>query len=250
METIDHSDEYRRLQELYADMSDSRLEQMADGIDDLTEIAQQVLRAEMAKRGLGAPLQGAAAVEIARQALQRELSEPDEDAPFAAAAKEEDPILARESPADPNNRGSGIPNLDPHAYDPIAIWYVDDPAKAQHIMGILNSAGIKSYLGPDNVENVEDYKGSYEDGVEVKVMKFQARFAVDGLRRVLPPEPERESADDTGYAIGCPKCNSEDLIFQGIVVEAGKGSAPVEKNSWTCDACGHQWKDDGIEGKV
>jgi hypothetical protein len=52
MEHNPSSEQYRKLEELYADMSDARLHEMADGAADLTEIAQHVLRAEISKRGL------------------------------------------------------------------------------------------------------------------------------------------------------------------------------------------------------
>ncbi len=52
MESMNNTDQYRKLEELYEDMSDSRLEEMAGQIDDLTEIAQVVLRAEISRRGL------------------------------------------------------------------------------------------------------------------------------------------------------------------------------------------------------
>src|SRR5689334_1382034 len=52
MASTDQSDQYGKLQQLYGEMSDNRLLEMADQIDDLTEIAQEVLRAEIATRGL------------------------------------------------------------------------------------------------------------------------------------------------------------------------------------------------------
>jgi len=248
MEYTNQADAYRKLQDLYTEMSDSRIESMAENIEDLTEIAQQVLRAEISKRGLDAQPQDAAPIEIARRSLQSELSDP--VTPFHTPRHEADLFDSKENPADPNERGKVIPQLDPHAYDPVAIWVVPDSEKARQIMGILDTAGIKCFLGPENVENVDEFKGDYEGGVEIKVMKFQARFAQDGLRRVVPPEPDEKSSVEEEFSISCPKCNSPDVVFQGLVEEEGKNSAAVAKNSWACDACGHQWKDDGIEDEV
>jgi hypothetical protein len=81
-------------------------------------------------------------------------------------------------------------------------------------------------------------------------MKFQYKYAWKGLNLRFPPKPEEEAAADAGNAICCPRCNSQDVIFQGLVEEPGEDSAADAKNSWACDACGHQWKDDGIEEKV
>jgi hypothetical protein len=250
MGNTNEAEAYRKLQELYADMSDSRIESMADDIVDLTEIAQQVLREEIARRGLDAQGQAAAApIDIARRSLQSELSDP--VAPFHAPSSEAELLASEDNPTQPYQRGGKvIPQLDPHAYDPVAIWVVTDSEKARQIMGILDTAGINCFLGPDNVENVDDFKGDCEAGVEIKVMKFQARFAQDGLRRVVPPEPEEKSSGAEEFSISCPKCNSPDVIFQGLVENAGTDTTAKAKNSWACDACGYQWEDDGIGGAI
>jgi hypothetical protein len=255
MENMSNADEYRHLQELYADMSDSRLDAMADDIDDLTEIAQQVLRAEISKRGLDAQAKDPSEkpIDIVRHALSVELSERgldsvDLDTPEAPGEGPESKGFR--DTMDPWVRDPVAEGLDPNAYDLIGVWIVADASEAREVMGVLDSAGIKSYLGPENVESVDDYKGSYIDGVRIKVMKFQYKYAWKGLNLRFPPKPEEEAAADAGNAICCPRCNSQDVIFQGLVEEPGEDSAADAKNSWACDACGHQWKDDGIEEKV
>jgi hypothetical protein len=49
-------EEWRRLSEHYAQMLDGELLKLANEYSDLTEVARQVLRDEMLKRGLGDPL--------------------------------------------------------------------------------------------------------------------------------------------------------------------------------------------------
>lgn len=49
----DPLEEWRRLTALYSEMGDVELEELADQINDLTPTAQDVLRDEMKKRGLG-----------------------------------------------------------------------------------------------------------------------------------------------------------------------------------------------------
>jgi hypothetical protein len=251
MAPIDPSEQYRRLQELYAEMSDGRIESMAESVDDLTEIAQQVLRAEISKRGLDKRPQNVSRVEIARYALREELLDPEPNYPFRAPdTRLSNTGNARdggEDPADLSDHGAGMPNLDPHAFDPVAIWVVTDSEKAREVMGVLETAGIECYLGPENVATVDEYKGDYAGGVEIKVMKFQARHAQDGLRAVLPPEPEEDAAEGDAFTIRCPKCNSAEVILQGFVEEPGQHSKLGTKNSWACDACGHEWVDDGTE---
>jgi hypothetical protein len=252
MGSVDQADEYRRLEELYAEMSDAEIEAMSDEMEDLTEIARQVLRGEISKRGLG-PQGGDAQQdprEAARQALraekaERDLEAPDQDSPEDAADAAESRTLVgllNLGARDPLRKG-----YDPTAFDLVRIWGVPDSNVARQFMSLLDSAGVKAYLGPDNVERAEDYRGSYEDGVALKVMKFQAKFAADLLHQHAPPDTEKGSAGDADYAVFCPSCNSRDVIFQGLGVEPGKEPAPEAKYNWTCPACGHEWKDNGIE---
>jgi hypothetical protein len=251
MDSANQADEYRRLEELYAEMSDAQIEAMSGEMEDLTDIAQQVLRAEISKRGLGPQGQDAQQDprEAARQALRaekagRDLEARDHDLPDGAADAAEARSLTgilNLGARDPLRNG-----YDPTAFDLVCIWGVTDSTQARQLISLLDSAGVKAYLGPDNVEGVEDYRGSYEDGVELKVMKFQAKFASGLLQPHAPPETERDSSGDADYAVFCPSCNSRDVIFQGLDAEPGKEPAPDAKFNWTCDACGHQWKGDGI----
>jgi hypothetical protein len=52
----DPTDEWRRLTELYAEMYDEQLLELASSLNDLTDMAKTVLRDEVRKRGLGDPL--------------------------------------------------------------------------------------------------------------------------------------------------------------------------------------------------
>lgn len=52
MATIDPEQERRRLEDVYSHRSDGELEQVAAQMADLTEVAREALRAELAKRGL------------------------------------------------------------------------------------------------------------------------------------------------------------------------------------------------------
>jgi hypothetical protein len=56
MATTDPEQERRRLAEFYSAQADGILEQVAGRAYELTESAREVLRAEMAKRGLNAPI--------------------------------------------------------------------------------------------------------------------------------------------------------------------------------------------------
>ena len=66
-EHIDQAEQLRRLHELYAEMSDGQLRVMAAGMNGLTEVAQQTLRAEFSRRGLAIPPEGATAHLLTRE---------------------------------------------------------------------------------------------------------------------------------------------------------------------------------------
>jgi len=51
MHRIDQPEEWRRLEELYAEMSEGELQGLLEKVEDLTGLAQQALKAEMARRG-------------------------------------------------------------------------------------------------------------------------------------------------------------------------------------------------------
>ena len=94
MENINQADKYRRLEELYAEMSDQEIEAMSGLMVDFTDIAKQVLRAEISKRGLGPRGLDAAEVpvKVARRALNAEICEQELDAQGLDTANQLDPI--------------------------------------------------------------------------------------------------------------------------------------------------------------
>jgi DNA-directed RNA polymerase subunit M/transcription elongation factor TFIIS len=193
METIDHTNEYRRLEELYAEMSDSRLQEMADRVGDLTDLAQQVLRAEISRRGL------------------------DKRGPAAT--------------------GKGF---FPAEDELVGIWRVKDTAEAKSVMDVLESAGIPASLGTEKIEIVG---GGFENELTVEVLPESRYRALEKLHQAFPQEPEPE--EDVERVAVCPNCHSPDIVFQGLDSEPAPDT-PAKYN-WTCDACGHQWKDNGLE---
>ena len=254
MEYRNQADEYHRLQELYAEMSDEEIEAMSGQMQNLTDIARGVLRAEISRRRLGP--QGLDPEEDPREVARRALREQQAEREMAARGN-----AARDGPGDASELSDSphVTNLvnlrspdplmggfDPQAYDLVAIWNAGDASEAREIMHVLDVVGITAYLGPENAERLDDYKGSYEDGVAIKVMKFQGRFALDGLHRLFPPKEEEARSNLADYAIFCPTCNSREVIFVGLDVQPEAEPAAGARYNWLCDVCGCEWKDDGI----
>jgi hypothetical protein len=121
---------------------------------------------------------------------------------------------------------------------------------AQRAKGILDSSRIASCLGPDDIADLENFKGSFDGGVDLKVFSEDAGRASEVLNNYAPDLMKRdddvpEDDDKLDYAVTCPKCQSEDIILD----EADTHTENVEildKFRWTCAACGHQWQDEGV----
>jgi DNA-directed RNA polymerase subunit M/transcription elongation factor TFIIS len=119
--------------------------------------------------------------------------------------------------------------------------------EARRTKRILDAAFVPSFLGPDNIMNLEDFKGGFERGVEVKVRpvdrhRAQAAMAEAALQEDDgTPDPE-ESKE---YAVLCPKCRSQEVVFEES--DPGATGSPLDtKFNWSCDACGYKWQDEGI----
>ncbi len=66
---------------------------------------------------------------------------------------------------------------------------------------------------------------------------------------LLAPEEEEGPDEDKEFVVRCPKCHSQEIFLRDDGPEADGAAAEV-KFKWQCDACGHQWEDEGIEEKL
>jgi hypothetical protein len=209
MEMVDRVEEWQRLQASYGSKTDEELEALADESDELTELAQQALKSEIARRDL--------------------------------------PFKLKELPKPPGfNPEPG--DSDPSELELVVVRRVWDLTEARQVKGILDNAGIPSFLGSDNLDNVEAFpsSSSFVNGMDLKVRYVDNQRAIYVLSHSLPPEPQ----DPSEYVPVCPKCNSREIVFQSLDEEDEEKDSDSSFNAkfnWKCDACGYQWKDDGIE---
>jgi len=98
---------------------------------------------------------------------------------------------------------------------------------AWSIMKTLAAAGIPSFL---SLEVWAD---------DLKRADPALYRAIDAASEKNDPEEKKE------YAILCPKCRSAKVVLKGRTSKLEASSLAV-KFRWICDACGHQWMDDGI----
>jgi DNA-directed RNA polymerase subunit M/transcription elongation factor TFIIS len=212
MESIDLNEQWHQLRENYVQMTEDELTRIAGDAYNLTPIAQEALQAEIKERKLAIQLQ------ISSPATEPDFEEPDPE----------------------------LPPLDTED-DLVSVSFFWDEASARRTKGILDEAFIPSYLGPDNVSHIDDFKSSFSAGVHLKVRSVDRARACSTLaNHSFEDQDELDPDEGKEFAIVCPKCHSTEVVFEEKDPQAVNPIADTKFN-WTCGDCGHQWKDDGIE---
>jgi DNA-directed RNA polymerase subunit M/transcription elongation factor TFIIS len=201
--------EMQRLQERYASLTGEELEAVAADANDLTDVARMALQSELLRRGMNIPLP-TAPIQTADASAKQDLADND---------------LADNDLAD----------------NDLAIVHRSwDQEDARNVMGILRDAGIPCFLGPDNLDDANAFLSSFDGGVDIKVRGVDEAHALPTLSQALPPQP-----DGTEYVVRCPHCHSTEIVFQSL--DESPESSAAKNFHWSCDACGYQWTDDGVE---
>jgi len=201
--------DWQSLTKLYGEMGDEELLELDSQINDLTELAQQVLRDEMKKRGLARPRPADNAPKTAARfgASQSDRREP---SPFDQAEEDGDPpdeYTWKTVLCECNERKEVYPIR-------MALWH----------------AGIESWIGGRWSRYSDDARNR-----RILVAADQLDQAREVIARPIPDavvEECREAATEFKVPI-CPKCGAEDPILEN--------AEPV--NSWRCEECGRQWTD-------
>ncbi len=235
--------EWRRLTEHYRQMSNGELRLLAAGFADLTDTAQQVLRAELQSRGLGDPQTVAAARVQPRAATLT--------APLA-------PPSIVERPADPlGGHLARVPQLvpdaaaeeeqdGPHDYTwKTVLRECDSRAEAMQLQEALRRGGIESWVRFDG------YTTPFAPSIEhqLTVASLQILVAADQLdqARVIAAKPiPQDIIDDSRIEVPefvapkCPQCGAGDPILMDV----------NPANTWQCEQCGREWTEgDKSSGK-
>ena len=216
MQTLDPAGEWLRLSEHYRQLSNDELVGMARQTSKLTDVAQQALAQEIAKRGLNLP--------------------PEESAAPRSPEPQPDSVEDGESPY----------AEDRELVDIRTVWSLADALKLQHL---LDTAGIPFYMGPEKATGVDPVTSNFANGLNVQIMQVGVPWARQALQQYFPAdEPPEEKADESDdLAIHCPRCHSMEVVFEDL--DRGPDDAdgkPSSKFKWTCDSCGHEWEDDGL----
>ena len=212
-------EEWRRLATLYSEMSDLEIRELVSQIGDLNEMAQQILRDEVKKRGIlaqanaprvPAPLQvNGVAVHWHKEqdtTADRDLTLTEEDASFDYTWK-------------------------------VSLCRCESLDEAAARGEMLRRAGIESWIQRPGARFVVPW-------LELGVGDIQINVAADELEAaravLLQPIPQdiidqmKEEDSAPAYEIPvCPKCKAEDPTLESV----------EPSNNWLCESCGYTWSD-------
>jgi hypothetical protein len=209
----DPMEEYRRLTALYSEMGDIEIRELAGQINDLTGTAQQILRDEVKKRGIGETQQssatstanssGSAAIhyEPANYRYAHDETTPEDDEPVEYSWK-------------------------------TLLCECETQEQVMQMAEALRRAGIDSWIDQPTsrffVRNPRVFVAA--DQLE------QARMvAAQPIPQDIVEELKKEEAEEPqSFEIPvCPKCKAEDPTLESV----------EPSNNWLCESCGFTWSD-------
>ena len=207
---------WRDLTELYRQMSDGELRELAASPDDLTEVARQVLRDEIKKRRL-------------------DETRPSRATPSFSTGPEvprDHRTVAHFTPSEELAETAGTfgdGEIPPEYTWKTVLCECDTREQAWQISQVLTQAGIESWI--------EAPRQYYVDPSNPKVMV--AADQLEAARQVAARPIPQEIIDASMIKLPefvppeCPRCGAEDPMLES--------ADPL--NSWLCEACGAEWTD-------
>jgi DNA-directed RNA polymerase subunit M/transcription elongation factor TFIIS len=124
------------------------------------------------------------------------------------------------------------------------VWSFSD---ALQLQTLLDRAGIPFFMGPEKATGVDAVTSNFVNGVSVKIMQIGVPWARQAMLNYTPAnEPPPKQEEDSDPLVRCPRCHSTEVVFERLIVEPTSETDDSSKFEWTCDSCGHQWKDEGI----
>jgi ribosomal protein L37AE/L43A len=200
--------EWQRLTELYREMNDGELEELDADKTDLTEVAQQVLRDELRKRGLD-------------DAHKLSMT-PNQAGGFGASRWGTGGVTA----ADEGTTSVGD-QLVEYTWKTL-LCEREDPEERWQIQEVLRQAGIESWI------DIGGYSVTPEIGTRrIVVAADQLEKACEILAKPIPREivEQAKLPVEEYMPPACPSCGTEEPILES--------ANPV--NSWRCESCGKRW---------
>ncbi len=211
MGQIDEQKERRRLAELYANLEEEELEEIAADANSLTRTASEALRSEMMRRGMQAP-----AAKVGAEAW---------GSSHASRSDEETP-------------------------GPVLIGRYRVLLEAMVAKSMLDSAGIESFLVDENLVRM-GFHSALLGGIKLMVRaedeetarkllqeQIPEKFDVAGVGQYVQPRCPQCGSLDVGF---------DETEKEGAMAAMALLGVPLvtRHKGGTCHACGHEWGYDG-----
>src|SRR5579859_166079 len=142
MESLDQQEQWHQLRDTYRRMTEEELGRVAEDAFDLVPTAREALQAVISERGLKIQL--------------------------AAAPPAPEPLGGNGFIDDPED------SEDPD-YRLVYVRKVRSESEAKQLKALLDANFIASCLGPENIVDLEEFKASFDGGVELKVHALNSR---------------------------------------------------------------------------
>jgi hypothetical protein len=212
-------------------MSDDELRELSADFADLTESAQQALRAEMRSRGMGRP-EAATNAPQAAGAFHRK-DKPIDDQPVLVDRTANAFGYFGHAPAIvPDTPRSNDDEEVPHEYTwKTALCECDTSEQARQLSEALKRAGIQSWI--EAAGTGSRYAGFGLASPRVIVAADQLETARTIASQPIPQEIIDESKAEAPEYVPpvCPKCGAADPSLEAVDPE----------NKWRCEQCGEEW---------
>lgn len=208
--------ERQRLTELYGQKWDGELLELAADAGDLTEMAQQVLRDEMRKRGLGVPVPGQP---VMQRAVEPGIEEPEFGGEiFRAPATQGEDEGGDTEPA--------------HEYTwKTLLCECETREQVWELMEQLRRAGIESWSQSRGLTYPRVLVAA--DQLEQAQTIAAQPIPQDIIAEWQAASSAQEEAPEEFELPKCPACGAGDPVLTGV----------DPSNTWLCEACGKEWRD-------
>ena len=235
---IDPVQEWQRLTAEYREKYDGELLELVRDYADLTQSAQQALRAEMLSRGLGDPEKPKSVRAV--QSAQSEPAQPPLALSNAPSDSDDDTVFGKVFGARPPEPVPDIPDAPddaavPHEYTwKTILCACDEYREAWRISEALRRAGIESWIERQGSRYAIPWAGEFMTGeLQVQVAADELETARAVASQPIPQDIIEESETEIPeYKVPkCPKCSAEDPILEEV----------EPSNTWRCEQCDAQW---------
>jgi hypothetical protein len=131
----------------------------------------------------------------------------------------------------------------------VAVARYRDLEQATIARGVLQSAGIDSFLADENMVRMDWFWSNMIGNMRLMVREEDAEPAAEILAQPIPATFPTDHGQEPFEQPKCPKCGSLDIQFEGVDRGVGLTTAwmlaplPIRRDAWHCNACGTRWQE-------